>query len=277
VLMKCIFIASRMDKASANTGDFVKKIGNFRGVKECSGLEFYSNGQHLFVETEELHIYCNGIDRKIRECGFNENYSCLVFLSSHRSVSGKPSITFHPVGNIGTAELGGKERSLSPSSPALMTHYLLAAHRTDLREHYDITFEATHHGPLVEMPALFAEIGSTEEQWTDSYTAEALARIVLNAEEAEGINVIGIGGGHYCPRFRDIALRKKVNFGHVVSHHYVELLDASMCLELKAKSPDTENFIVHEANSGDGENDKVRRLLEEAGFSEIRSEDIELR
>ena len=36
-----------------------------------------------------------------------------------------------------------------------------------LDEEYDITLEATHHGPLLDSPTLYLEIGSDEERWSD--------------------------------------------------------------------------------------------------------------
>ena len=44
---------------------------------------------------------------------------------------------------------------------------------------YDVCFEATHHGPLLETPTIFLEIGSTEKQWEDEVPARILIKSLL--------------------------------------------------------------------------------------------------
>ena len=43
---------------------------------------------------------------------------------------------------------------------------------------YKVTMEATHHGPLIEKPCIFIEIGSTEAEWTDRIAGFVVAKTI---------------------------------------------------------------------------------------------------
>jgi D-aminoacyl-tRNA deacylase len=129
----------------------------------------------------------------------------------------------HPVGNWGGADYGGTPGAVSGTAPGWMTGLLLAIART-APAGYQACFEATHHGPLLETPAFFVEIGSDESRWELREPAEVLARALLALEPASGIALIGIGGGHYTPRFSDVALQREAVFGHMVPKYALEQL-----------------------------------------------------
>lgn len=86
-----------------------------------------------------------------------------IFASKHRSKENTPSFAVHAIGNWYKAELGGKEKKLCTSSAALLKNLLLELNESAKSANYKITIEATHHGPFVEKPAVFIEIGSAEK------------------------------------------------------------------------------------------------------------------
>ena len=47
-----------------------------------------------------------------------------IFVSRHRSKTGEPTLTTHPIGNFAEAKFGGRPKTLVKSSPKLMTHLL---------------------------------------------------------------------------------------------------------------------------------------------------------
>ena len=147
-----------------------------------------------------------------------------MFLSRHKAASGRPSLTVHPIGNWGAADYGGKEGEISGATPKWMTGLLL-----NIRENrisgYDVCFEATHHGPLLETPTMFLEIGSSESEWEKKEPAEALIKSLLELKPATGVNVVGIGGGHYTPRFTEAAFTHEVCFGHMIANYGVSVLN----------------------------------------------------
>ena len=49
------------------------------------------------------------------------------------------------------------------------------ANESGLIEEFEVTLETTHHGPLLDTPTLFIEIGSTEEHWGRTDAAEVWA------------------------------------------------------------------------------------------------------
>ena len=44
--------------------------------------------------------------------------------------------------------------------------------KQNLTEEYSVTLEVTHHGPLIEIPCCFIELGSQEKQWNDKEAAK---------------------------------------------------------------------------------------------------------
>src|SRR5207245_1906124 len=85
------------------------------------------------------------------------------------SKSGVPSLTAHTTGNFGGAELGGNPREIGRVNPDLLKNYLISlAKQGEAVSGYQVTAEATHHGPTsLNRPVLFVEIGSEEKNWND--------------------------------------------------------------------------------------------------------------
>jgi D-aminoacyl-tRNA deacylase len=97
---------------------------------------------------------------------------------------------------------------------------------------YDVTLEATHHGPTeLEVPTLFVEVGSTEREWTDSAAGAAAAEAIWAAAVANqpsGKPAVGFGGGHYANK-QCTALREEgYAFSHIFSKYFFDDYDPSM-------------------------------------------------
>jgi D-aminoacyl-tRNA deacylase len=87
------------------------------------------------------------------------------------------------------------------------------------------TFEATHHGPALGLPAFFAEIGFGEDPSPPEEAVAALAVLLPELSEDPGDRVaLAIGGGHYAPHFTQLALERRWAFGHILSRHSLERL-----------------------------------------------------
>ena len=230
-----LIIASESDIASINLRDRLLEMSNWKKIgffdkKEMWIItedygDFCKKGTCL-ITIEELHIYAEEIDRKWEEQN-DKKIDNIIFLSKHKAASGRPSLTVHPIGNWGSADYGGKEGRISGAAPEWMTGLLLNI-RENRIDGYDVCFEATHHGPLLETPTMFLEIGSSETEWVKKEPAEALIKSLLNLKRANGINVIGIGGGHYAPRFTEAAFSHEVCFGHMVANYGVNVLTSNL-------------------------------------------------
>jgi len=162
----------------------------------------------------------------------------LVFISKHRSVSGFPTLSVHTPGNLSKAELGGISRTVSVSPASAMRNALLemANVKEELGLNYQVCYECTHHGPSLDVPAMFVELGSSMKQWKDKRAAEAVARAAMAAvsKRSKYTVVLGVGGPHYNAKFTKIALSKPIAFGHIIPKYAVSLLDADMvrqCVE----------------------------------------------
>ena len=158
----------------------------------------------------------------------------VVFISRHSSTSGKPTLSVHTPGNIGTAELGGLPRQVSVSPATAMRDALkaLSFFKEGMQLEYEVSYECTHHGPSLNTPTMFVELGSTPEQWRDAKAAEAVAHAAISAISkfgtSENTAVLGIGGTHYNQHFTHMAIEDEAVFGHMIAKYAVPLIDAEI-------------------------------------------------
>jgi D-aminoacyl-tRNA deacylase len=158
----------------------------------------------------------------------------VVFISRHSSMSGKPTLSVHTPGNLGPAELGGNPREVSVSPANAMRYALktMVKMKEEMQLNYEVSYEGTHHGPSLNVPTMFAELGSSPEQWKDTKAAEAVAHAAMEAvskfPRVSAEAVIGIGGPHYNGKFTRLALEKQVAFGHMIPKHSVPQIDAGI-------------------------------------------------
>ena len=246
-----LIIASEKDTASINLRDRLLEMsswiesGSFDNnemwtISEDYG-DFCRKGTQL-ITIQDLHIYAEGIDKKWQKEN-NKEIDNIVFLSRHKAASGRPSLTVHPIGNWGNADYGGKEAEVSGATPGWMTGLLLKI-RENRIDGYDVCFEATHHGPFLQTPTMFLEIGSSESEWEKKEPARALIKSLLELQRADGIRVIGIGGGHYTPRFTEAAFSHEVCFGHMVANYGVPVLTSSL-IKKAIVSSEAEGIYFH--------------------------------
>jgi D-aminoacyl-tRNA deacylase len=171
---------------------------------------------------------------------FQEKPKLVIFISRHSSLSGTPTLSVHAPGNLGEAELGGVPRKISIAPAYTMKDTLKAMLRSkeEMQLAYDVSYECTHHGPSLDVPAMFAELGSSLEQWKDVKAAEAVAiaviEAVLNFGTTSAKAVIGIGGPHYNSKFSRMALENGIAFGHMIPKYAIPLVNIEMlkqCME----------------------------------------------
>jgi len=168
------------------------------------------------------------------------NASLIVFISRHSSQSGKPTLSVHTPGNLGNAELGGLPRQVSVSPAAAMRDALKALnhYKEELNLDYEVSYECTHHGPSLNIPTMFVELGSSETQWKDSKAAQAVAHAAMTAianfTSPANSAVLGIGGTHYNQKFTRMALAGEAVFGHMIPKYAFSFIDSEMlsqCVE----------------------------------------------
>ena len=215
------FVASEADEASRNQRAALLTLATWESDIAFGGRTSCRWRDTVLVTIPEHHLYRDHLDRDL-ESAFGETVDLVVYLSKHVSESRRPSLTVHPIGNPRGAEFGGQPETLVPSAPRWMTAALRGLRKEAKGLPYNVTFEATHHGPYLTKPTFYIEQGSTETEWADLAASRAIARVLLALEQVDAPIAIGLGGGHYVPRHTDFALQRRVAFGHLLAAYALE-------------------------------------------------------
>lgn len=260
--MKITLVHSRQDPGGKNIRNQIDSLLSAAG-RELFPLERH----HLhFHETEGRLIGQDYLDRSL-------DADLLIFLSRHSSINPFPVLTVHVTGNIGTADLGGKSCSLAVAAPGWM-HAVLCRLPFHAPPGYRVSYEVTHHGPSeLETPSFFVEIGSTEREWQDPAAGTAVARSVLEADPAETIDLVGIGGTHYARRETEIALASRAAFGHIVHSRDISKVDSGMLRHLMKKGNARAVYLDRKALSA-GDLSRLSALIERAGIPRLSETEL---
>ena len=158
------------------------------------------------------------------------NYDGFVFLSKHAAESGVLALTCHSTGNFSDAKFGGNPKQIAIPHPDLQKKYLQTLKKNQSKfPEFQITIEATHHGPTaLTKPTIFIEIGTTEKQWNDVSLCNSVASLVHQVminSTTENPVAICFGGTHYPSKFTNELLEGKYALGTVVPKHALDSLD----------------------------------------------------
>lgn len=177
------------------------------------------------------------------------NPQLAVFLSRHSSTSGTPTLSVHTPGNLGNAEFGGIAGKVSVSPASAMKNALLKMLRMkrEMMLDFHVSYECTHHGPSLDVPSMFVELGSSPRQWNDPRAAEVVAHAAMAAltEEKAYPCVLGVGGPHYNRKFTRMALNTSVAFGHMIPKYavpHVQLEVLKQCVQRAVERVDSAVF-----------------------------------
>lgn len=267
-------VASEADEASVNQRRALLEHPGWSEDESLEGMSSWRRGPWRLVSIRDHHLYRDGIDRDLEE-RFGEKPELVVYLSKHRSGSAEPSLTVHPVGNPRGADLGGRPGTLVPSAPAWMTAALRILRREAAGLAYAVTFEATHHGPYLETPTLYIEQGSTEREWSDGEASRAIARTLLRLEPTTDVPVaIGLGGGHYVPRHTDLALARRVAFGHLLPAYALESMDPAVLEQAVHRTPGATLVYVHRKSLSKSAARRWEERAEALGLRVVREADL---
>ena len=245
-----VLVYSVRDIAGSGTARILKeRLGGERcSLPRAAECTILSNGVYL-VGFDTETIFFDFLDEVFP--GSVEGY---IVLSRHSG--GKPSLTVHHTGNPGPeAPYGGKPWSLAPAWPrvtaGLLRIYKQVAEEMELLGEFQVTLEATHHGPTeLRRPIVFIEIGSSEKEWVRRDTQEAMAEAVVRFLET-GIDsidcsrvAIGVGDTHYPAKHTRNILEKSYCYGHIFSKHVLGNLTVELLEQAIAKTRDPVDTIV---------------------------------
>ena len=202
-----------------------------------------------------------------------DHYDSFVFLSRHSAESGQLALTCHTTGNFDEAHFGGNPRQVAIPMPSLQKQYMrmLWERRADF-EDFDITLEATHHGPTaLSKPTIFVEVGTTERQWNDTDLCGSVAAILHDAlhRTDQYQMAVGFGGTHYPKKFTEQVIHGQYAMGTIVPKRALGYVDESMLSHILARNYDTRTALLDWNSMGKCRRDIVR-MLESAGVDMIR-------
>ncbi|MFO7872800.1 MAG: D-aminoacyl-tRNA deacylase [Candidatus Undinarchaeales archaeon] len=222
---------------------------------------------NLLVESEKSILYSKEPEIET---------DLFIVASTHRSKTNKASLTVHPTGNWGSADIGGNEHELSYTSPEALAVGLRAINSRKIKG-FDVSMEATHHGPTNwKTPLIFIEIGSTETEWKNKEAGKVIAESIseINDSEQEFENYVGFGGIHYCPYFtKRILENEEISVGHVAPKYAANDLDKKIIKEAFEKS-NAEKALFDWKGLRSKERNKILNILEELGIDYERARDI---
>jgi D-tyrosyl-tRNA(Tyr) deacylase len=241
MFQKYLVVASKKDKAGIN---IATQLAQF---KENPLLSSWANKPSFdFYLVEEGIIFTENLNlEKIKE------YDFIIFASKHKSEKGEKSLSIHSPGNFRKAEYGGVEGKVCMAS-ALFNKALFEKLNEQAKKFtvtdFKVTLECTHHGPLIDKPCVFIEIGSTETEWVNRRMGFIIAKTIQETIEEFKENkyreiAVGIGGPHYCPSFNTIQLKSNVAIAHVISEYNMPI-SREMILEAIKKTREDVDFVV---------------------------------
>ncbi len=275
--MSRLLVCSEADLPSVNMRSALHAMGGWEDLGGTESARFSVRGDTYMISIDDMHIRHDGLDREAE--GFGIHVDDVVVMSKHSAKSGRPALTAHPIGNYHGNEFGGMERCLVMASPALMSDALRRiVSYNDVAEN-QTCFEVMHHGPWLEKPTFYIEIGSDESHWGNTHSAEILARVIADLEpHDEYPTVVGVGGGHYAPRFTEMALTRRVNIGHMIPNYQIEGSDDEDFLRMlgdACRMTGTDQVYIHRKSMKGAEERRIRDLASSAGYDTPQSKDFD--
>jgi D-aminoacyl-tRNA deacylase len=238
------------------------------------GHPIHCKEDYRMIQVDRIHLDEDFVDDRYAKSS-GEKVDVVIFASRHKAESKIPTLTVHPIGNYSSADFGGKPGTLNMSAPQLMTSALRTLRSRAQGMSFNVSFETTHHGPILNSPAFYIEIGSYEELWGREDAGEAIAETILAAKDERYPVVVCVGGGHYAPRFTEVALARKVAIGHMAANYALDFLDDAMIGQMAEKSGGADKVYFHKKGMPKAKYRELRERFASCGIGEISSEDLE--
>ncbi len=266
-------ITSTKDPAGMNIKNCLLEKGFAETSEEQFGHKVYEKDRTKLYTTDQESIYADNIDKEMEG-------EKIIFATRHRSTSGKKTLSVHVSGNWGKAEAGGKDKQLCVAMPGEMKKALnlmkkKVQEETEGKrrlEEYDVSMECTHHGPYIEKPCMWIEIGSEKESWQNKEAGKLIAEVIIEIldkekekDVQESESVIVLGGGHYNQTANKIMTRTRYSVGHICPKYHLNELDEELIIQAMKKNPGFSRFILDWKGMGT-EKRNVVDLLEKTGI-----------
>ena len=265
-------IASSRDPAGINIRNNLIELFEFAKTNEkfedndVYGFNIGNKQIKLYLTNDEL-IHSENIDRKI-------DADVFIFASKHQSKESTPSFAVHAIGNWGKADYGGRDGTVCQTSPLLLKLFIQNLAAVAKSEGYtgEVVQELTHHGPYIEKPAVFIELGSGEQQWKDAKLASMVADsligglgdYVLLDEIKEHVPVVGLGGSHYARDFTKLMLDSNYAIGHICPKHHLASLTPELLQQALGACFPTATAAALDWKGLGPEKQRIKQMLDDA-------------
>jgi len=279
--MNIALISSKADKASTTIKNSIlsnfefKKSGKTLSNNKIYTLTIEKNNRKIIINLytfNEKLIDIVDIDKKV-----NADY--FFFISKHVATQGRASLTVHPIGNFSKAEFGGEDCKLCICPSLFLKTILRNLTEYAKDSEFEVTTETTHHGPYLEKPVLFVELGSTEEHWENSNGGNIIAKAVIdsieNYEYYDNENVdtyFLIGGTHYSHVSNKVNLLTKQAVGHILPRYHFKDLNAGILNQALEKIIPKPKAVMLDWKGLGPDKHKIVTLLEENNVRFVRSD-----
>ncbi len=265
-----VIVSSTTDLASRTLADALVRDQDFvpTGV-DLLGQPVYQRGSFLLARFEGMIVFPPDLDEYF-------NPQAYIFLSRHSAESGIASLTAHSTGNFSAeAKFGGAAKELGKSDPALLKNYLVSLwKRRERVSGYEITMEATHHGPTsLQKPILFVELGSSEKYWGDRKAAEVVADALMDSLTEKKIwtkIAVGFGGTHYPEKFTKLMIEDEFAFSFIAPKHALEHVDDKMVGQMLQRTNGPVKYAVMDWKGLGPHKEKIVSLAKQFGLEEVR-------
>lgn len=230
---------------------------------ELIKLELPKNSEIALYDNES--IYLDDIEAK---------GEILIFATRHRAASGKKSLTCHFPGNWNKADFGGKERKLCIAPASLLKKMFVNLKKNAEWTDFEVTLEATHHGPYLEKPAMFIELGSSENEWKDTNGGKIIAKTIMETVK-ENIEpkktYLGLGGTHYPTGFSKKLLETDIAISHICPKYALQNLDEEMLKQAMNKSMEKCEGAILDWKGLGNQKSRIIELLSQSGVQYLKS------
>lgn len=232
--------------------------------KDRAGMNIFQNLQESdnfeLIKIKEDSLYADDVETK---------GDIIIFATRHSSEQQKPCLCVHTPGNWSTAELGGQDSKLCISPATLQTESYLKLKENNTLD-FEVTNEATHHGPLMDKPCMFIEIGSTQLQWENRQAGQIIAKTIMNLANKKLIKkkpIFGIGGPHYCNNFNKLIERSDYALGHVCPKYMLDKLTPELIRQAMDKTYEESPEVVLDWKGLGKYKQHVIEMIEELGLN----------
>lgn len=261
---KIAIVVSTKDAAGMNIKKRLIETGKFVDSEQ----EFMQHPIYIFKDNERIRLYTTELDSVYNENIDQEiNADLFIFATKHQSKSGIHSLSAHVQGNWGKAEFGGQDKKVAKCPATYIREALLKLEQLKNREKLDfeVVQECTHHGPYMEKPSMFIEIGSDETQWVREDAAKVIAETIIYLLDfpAEQVKtIIGIGGQHTCTNF-DKLRSQGYAIGHVCPKYMLDQLEKHTLIQAVEQHVEKVDMIVLDWKGLGEHKEKIKEMTDD--------------